>query len=50
MLTLSLVVAVVGLILYMLSLPPKVNRIGEIMFAVGLLAFLMTAIGARVLV
>lgn len=50
MVTLSLVIAIVGLVLYLLTLTPKVNRVGEIMFFAGLLAFLMTATGARVLV
>ena len=50
MVTLSLIVAIIGLALYLPSITPKVNRVGEIMFAVGLLAFLMTAIGAKVLV
>lgn len=50
MLTISLLVAIIGLILYLLTLTPKVNEVGRIMFFVGLLAFLMTAIGARALV
>lgn len=55
MLTLSLLVAVIGLVLYLLTITPKVNEaglneVGRIMFFAGLLAFLMSAIGARVLV
>lgn len=49
LLTLSLVVCVAGLILYLLTLPPKVTRIGELMFFAGLLALLLT-IGSKPLV
>ena len=49
MVTVSLIVAVVGLVLYLPSINPKVNEVGRLMFAVGLLAFLLTAIGARVI-
>ena len=39
-LTLPLIIAIVGLILYVLPIPPKVNTIGLVSFGVGLLAFL----------
>ena len=39
---LSLLVAIVGLLMYALSANPKVSDIGRIMFAAGLLAFLFT--------
>lgn len=39
---LSLLVCVIGLLMYALSANPKLVRVGEIMFAAGLLAFLLT--------
>jgi len=38
---LSLLVALVGVLMFALSANPKLVRIGEIMFACGLLAFLL---------
>ena len=38
---LSLLVAIVGLLMYALAANPKLVRVGEIMFFCGLLAFLM---------
>jgi hypothetical protein len=40
---LSLLVAIAGVLMYALSANPKLVRIGEIMFAAGLLAFLINA-------
>lgn len=40
----ALLVALVGLLMYVLSVNPKLVRIGEIMFACGLLAFLLTGV------
>lgn len=42
---LSFLVLVIGLLMYTLSEKPKVMKIGEIMFFVGLLAFLLTWVG-----
>lgn len=38
---LSLLVCIIGLLMYALSANPKLVRVGEIMFAFGLLAFLL---------
>lgn len=38
---LSLLVSIVGLLMYALSTNPKVAEIGRIMFGVGLLCFLL---------
>ena len=38
---LSLLVAIIGLLMYALAGNPKLVRVGEIMFAAGLLAFLI---------
>jgi Na+/phosphate symporter len=38
---LSLVAAVIGLVVYAVSNNPKANEIGRLMFACGLLAFLL---------
>lgn len=44
MLTISLIVCLLGLVLYFLPVNnPKVNRVGEIMFALGLFAWLWAA-------
>jgi Na+/phosphate symporter len=40
---LSLLVALVGLLMYVLSANPKVSEIGRIMLFCGLLAFLLQA-------
>lgn len=37
----SLLVALIGLLMYALSANPKLQEIGRIMFAFGLLAFLL---------
>ena len=42
---LSLLIAIVGLLMYALSANPKLVEIGRLMFACGLLAFLLTAPG-----
>lgn len=44
---LSLLVAILGVLMYVLSANPKVSRIGEILFFCGSLAFLLTG-GAAV--
>lgn len=44
---LPLLVAIVGLLVYALSANPKVQELGRISFAMGLLAFLLTS-GERV--
>lgn len=60
MITIALVIAIVGLILYLLPISPnrgeqtgpitpKINRVGEIMFFAGLLAVLLGSLGAKVL-
>lgn len=50
MVTLSLLVSIIGLVLYLLPITnPKVTEVGRIMFAFGLLAFLLGAIGSRIL-
>jgi Na+/phosphate symporter len=38
---LSLLVAIIGLLMYALAGNPKLVRVGEIMFGAGLLAFLL---------
>jgi hypothetical protein len=38
---LSLLVAIIGLLMYALAANPKLVRVGEIMFFCGLLAFLI---------
>lgn len=38
---LSLLVALIGLVMYLVASNPKISRIGEIMLFAGLLAFLM---------
>jgi hypothetical protein len=45
---LSLIVSLIGVFIYILSANPKVARIGEIMFACGLLAFLLMLGGGNV--
>ena len=50
MVTISLIVAIIGLVLYLPSINPKVNEVGRIAFFAGLLALLLTTIGAKVLV
>jgi Na+/phosphate symporter len=45
---LTLLVALVGVLMYVLSANPKLQEIGRIMFFCGLLAFLMG--GARMLI
>jgi len=42
MIYLSVIIAVIGLLMYALASNPKVARIGEIAFAAGLFAFLLT--------
>ena len=44
----TLLVALVGVLMYALSTNPKLNEIGRIMFFCGLLAFLLTFNGAAV--
>ncbi len=41
---LSLLVAIVGVLMYALSANPKLAEIGRISFAMGLLAFLLQAV------
>jgi len=41
LIALSLLVAVIGLLVYVLSANPKVAELGRLAFAVGLLAFLL---------
>ena len=41
MITIPMVVAVVGLILYLPSINPKINEVGRIMFFCGLLAVML---------
>jgi Na+/phosphate symporter len=41
LIALSLLVSLIGLLMYALAANPKVNEIGRIMFWVGLLAFLL---------
>ena len=50
MVTISLVVAVIGCVLYLITATPKINEIGRIMFFAGLLALMLSTLGARVLV
>jgi len=45
---LTLLVALVGVLMYALSSNPKLNEIGRLMFFAGLLAFLL--VGARLVV
>lgn len=45
---LSLLIAVVGLLMYALATNPKIVRIGEIMLFCGLLAFLLTGVPAHI--
>lgn len=40
---LSLLVALVGLLMYILAGNPKIQELGRIMFAAGMFAFLFTA-------
>lgn len=47
--TLSLLVCIAGLILYLVTLPPKATEVGRIMFFAGLLALLLT-VGSKPLV
>lgn len=44
---LSLLVALIGVLMFALCQNPKLVRIGEIMFACGTLAFLLTANSAH---
>jgi Na+/phosphate symporter len=41
---LSLLVALIGLVVYAISTNPKAAEIGRLMFACGLLAFLLTTV------
>lgn len=41
---LSLLVAIVGLVVYGIAQNPKAQEVGRICFAFGLLAFLLTAV------
>ncbi len=41
--TLDLLVLIIGLLMYVLAANPKINEIGRIMFAFGLLALLLGA-------
>jgi Na+/phosphate symporter len=45
---LSLVLSIVGLLVYMLSTHARASEAGRIMFAVGLLAFLLTISGSSI--
>ena len=45
--TISFVVTIVGLVLYLPSINPKVNEVGRIMFFAGLLGMLLSPLGAR---
>lgn len=45
---LSLLICVIGLLMYALCVNPKLIEIGRIMFWVGLLAFLLTGVGPMV--
>lgn len=40
--TAAIIVAILGLALYLPTLSPKINEIGRIMFAMGLLAWLLS--------
>ena len=40
----SLLVALIGVLMYALCVNPKLQEIGRIMFAMGLLAFLLTGV------
>ena len=42
LIALTLLVALVGLLMWVLSANPKVSEVGKIMFAAGLLAFLIS--------
>lgn len=39
---LALIVCLIGLVLYLLTLPPKATEAGRVMFFAGLLALLLT--------
>lgn len=41
LIALSLLIAVIGVLMYALSANPKLQEIGRLMFATGLLAFLL---------
>jgi hypothetical protein len=43
----SLLVALVGLVVYALASNPKAAEIGRLMFACGLLVFLLTVVGGH---
>lgn len=45
----SVLVALVGILMYALCANPKLQEIGRISFACGLLAFLMTGGAARII-
>jgi Na+/phosphate symporter len=45
---LSLLVALIGILMYALCANPKLSEIGRLMFFAGLLAFLMTGVGPAV--
>ena len=45
---LSLLVAIVGLLMYALSANPRLSEAGRIMFACGLLAFLLELPGSPI--
>jgi hypothetical protein len=45
----SLVVSVVGLLVYGFSANAKLAEVGRIVFAIGLLVFLWLVVGARIL-
>lgn len=42
---LSIICMIVGALLYMIATPPKLAELGRLMFACGLLAFLLTFTG-----
>lgn len=44
---LSLLVALIGLLLYVMSGNPKLNELGRILFFCGMLAFLLQAPGVH---
>jgi hypothetical protein len=43
---LSLLVSLLGLLIYALASSPKAAEVGRLMFACGLLVFLLTVVGA----
>ena len=45
----SLLVAIVGLLIYALSATPKPQEVGRLMFGCGLLAFLFTVVAGLIL-